>query len=322
MSGDYASRLKEYHHKGVCGLPEKTETKRALAGKVDQLVQLWKTAQTVVILTGAGISTAAGIPDFRGPKGVWTLEEKEKKAAKSRKRRRGQNDKKIDTKTDPPVMQFNKAKPTLTHRALYYLWKKGRLDLLITQNVDGLHRRSGLPRSVLAILHGCVFTEKCESCGYEYFRDEEVPGISFQRTGQFCSQCQSHLRDTLLDWCDHLPEDDWDRCQDVCDQADLIITLGTSLRMEPAASLVRRGKRYVVVNLQETPYDEEAALVIRHKVDELLHMVLTRLGYPDDWEKEYPTPDIERQSPPVDPKLGNKWWQSPVDDEEEEEVED
>lgn len=198
--------------------------------------------------------------------------------------------------TPSPPMQFNNVKPTFTHRALYYLWKKGQLQFLITQNVDGLHRRSGFPRDALAILHGCVFTEKCESCGQEHFRNTEVSGISFQRTGRHCTDCRGHLRDTLLDWCDHLPEDDWERCQDMCEEADLIITLGTSLRMEPAASLVTLGKQYVVVNLQETPYDDNAALVIRYKVDELFALLLRQLEYPDDWEKEYGDFEIQRIS--------------------------
>ena len=271
------------------------------------------------------------VSDFRGPTGVWTLEAKEKKKRKTTtrpttagqkgKRQRGNGmdsssttENKNDNSPTTP-MQFNNAQPTLTHRALYYLWKKERLQFLVTQNVDGLHRRSGFPRDALAILHGCVFTEKCESCGREYFRDQEVTGISFQRTGPRCTRagCKGYLRDTLLDWCDHLPEDDWERSQTMCEGADLIITLGTSLRMEPAASLVTLGKQYVVVNLQTTPYDEDAALVIRYKVDELLPLLLQRLGYPDDWEEEYLEPETDRVSESISPEYGSIWWKSPSD---------
>ena len=218
-------------------------------------------------------------------------------------------------------MDFDQAKPTLTHRGLYYLCKTDtkRSYFCITQNVDGLHRRSGLTRGTLAILHGCVFTEKCQDCGREYFRDEQVPGISFQQTGAKCTKCGGPLRDVLLDWCDHLPEDDWDRCQERCNEADLIVTLGTSLRMEPAASLVTHGKRYVVVNLQVTPYDEGAAMVVRARVDALWPMLLQALGYPSDWETAYPNPPIERESDAICPKYGTRWWKPPVDHEEEDE---
>jgi len=281
-------------------------------------------------------TTTAYRSDFRGPTGIWTLEAQEKKRKRKRTMRtvnQGGRERDNDadstgtiaesesnTTTQTTPMQFNNVRPTVTHRALYYLWKKGRVQFLVTQNVDGLHRRSGFTRGGMAVLHGCVFTEKCERCGCEYFRDEEVSGISFQRTGRKCTDktaaaddgCHGYLRDTLLDWCDHLPEDDWERCLTMCNEADLIIAFGTSLRMEPAASLVLRGKRYVVVNLQVTPYDDDAALVIRYKVDELLPLLLQRLGYPENWEEEYPDPDIERTSKSLCPKYGSTWWKPSV----------
>ena len=257
--------------------------------------------------------------------GVWTLEaeEKRKKSGKSsRKRSRDDADNATAPTTTP--MPFDKAQPTLTHRALFYLWKEDqkRSYFVVTQNVDGLHRRSGFPRRALAVLHGCVFTEKCEGCGREYFCDKQIQGISFQRTGNVCTACKEPLRDTLLDWRDHLPEDDWNRSLAKCDEADLIITLGTSLRMEPAASLVTHGKRYVIVNLQVSPYDEGAALVIRARVDVLLPRLLQALGYPDDWETAHPNPPIERESESICPKYSSRWWKPPTDEEEEEEEEE
>jgi mono-ADP-ribosyltransferase sirtuin 6 len=360
MSGDYASRLKEYHHKGVCGLPETCDSKRTLQTKVSLLADMLQKAQTVVVLTGAGISTAAGIPDFRGPKGVWTLEQKQKRAQTMAAKKKKKNSKTPNhckrqrttetvtsdnmgtssitpkTKKNHPsqtsihssttesspssttttAMDFCQAQPTLTHRALYYLWKHNVLQFLITQNVDGLHRRSGFSRNSLAVLHGCVFTEKCESCGQEYFRDTEVPGISFQRTGNRCTVCSGHLRDTLLDWCDHLPQDDWDRCNTICEKADIILTLGTSLRMEPCAGLVHLAKQYVIVNLQETPYDKDAALVIRYKVDQFMPLLLTELGFPKDWESTFPHPEIQRVSESLCPNYSSEWWKIPPEEDE------
>ena len=138
-------------------------------------------------------------------------------------------------------------------RDAYALTKLASLDIIkyvVTQNVDGLHRRSGLPRSKHAVLHGCVFTEKCERCGEEYFRDYDLGGVSFQKTGRQCTKagCSGDLRDTILDWDDALPEEDWDRSQDECEAADLVLTLGTSLRIEPAGSLPLRAKKFVIVN--------------------------------------------------------------------------
>ena len=113
------------------------------------------------------------------------------------------------------------------------------------------------------------------------------------------------MRDTLLDWEDPLPEADWDRAQDECDQADLVICLGTSLRIEPAASLPTRAKAFAIVNLQVTPYDPEASLIVRVKVDNVMAKLMERLGYKDHWDKD-PLPPIERQwTPPELPEDDN-----------------
>jgi NAD+-dependent protein deacetylase sirtuin 6 len=332
-----------------------------------QLVQWVASARHFVIVTGAGISTSAGIPDFRGPQGVWTLEKqkKEKKINENndteqkqsnnastntttvtitngRKRPRPSNtatpfsacvDDSNTSSLPPPAttttaLDFSKAQPTLTHRAIATLAHAGRLKFCITQNVDGLHRRSGLLRSQHAVLHGCAFTEKCSKCGTEFFRDEEVGGMSFQKTGRTCTAatatttisssigssskmvtcttgelgavvcCTGDLHDTLLDWEDELPRDDLDRSERACQRADLVLCLGTSLRIEPAGSLPTLAQRYVIVNLQDTPKDKKAALIIRAKVDDVMKELMQRLGYSDaSWDDtlNVPPPIIERQ---------------------------
>jgi mono-ADP-ribosyltransferase sirtuin 6 len=289
MSEGYASRLTEYPDKGVCGLPESSDTKRSLTVKLNKLVTMVKKSKHFVILTGAGISTNAGIPDFRGPQGIWTLEKEKKKAESSKKSRKRPR--------EPVVMDFAAAEPTLTHRAIAKLASLGILKFCITQNVDGLHRRSGLSREHHAALHGCVFTEKCSDCGMEHFRDVDVGGMSFQKTGRKCEKCQGDLCDTLLDWEDALPEDDFERATEECEKADLALCLGTSLRIEPAGSLPALAKKYVIVNLQETPKDQEAAMVIRGRVDDVMSNLMQQLGHPD-WD--------DGESPPIE-----RLWQTP-----------
>lgn len=161
----------------------------------------------------------------------------------------------------------------------------------IIQNVDGLHQRSGLSRNKLAVLHGCAFTEKCENCETEHFRDTDVGGMSFQKTGRKCEMCSGDLRDTLLDWDDPLPETDLARSEVECERADLVICLGTSLRISPANQLPLKAKKFVVVNLQQTLMDTEASIVIRERVDTVLKDVMGRLGYELDESK---TPQIVR----------------------------
>jgi NAD+-dependent protein deacetylase sirtuin 6 len=241
MSAGYASRLKEYPNKGVCGLPETKDSQRSYTNKIQKLVNYLKESKHTVLLTGAGISTSAGIPDFRGPKGIWTLENKKQQRLREQQKKQERKRKKCDAddaqEESSSLIDFAAANPTFTHSAITRLINEGVVHFCITQNVDGLHRRSGLSRDKHAVLHGCAFTEKCEQCSTEHFRDSDVGGMSFQKTGRKCERCSGDLRDTLLDWEDPLPEDDLERSDEHCEKADLILTLGTSLRIDPVGQL-------------------------------------------------------------------------------------
>lgn len=294
MSGGYASRLSHYPNKGVCGLPECSETSRSLTVKISKLAKLMQSCRRIVVLTGAGISTAAGISDFRGPSGIWTLENERAKGQPSQKRRRGEDrsdSTSINDEADKKNELFSCVEPTYTHRALSKLLAENVIRYIVTQNVDGLHLRSGIPRSSLSILHGDCFVERCESCGQDYLRDFDLGGLSFKKTGRFCDgaqaigrsrtaqgHCGGALRDTILDWDDELPEVDFANAESECTDADLVIALGTSLRIVPAGQLPLKAKRFVIVNLQRTPYDSRASIVIHHKVDEVMKILLDKLS--------------------------------------------
>jgi mono-ADP-ribosyltransferase sirtuin 6 len=343
MSAGYASRLSDYPHKGVVGLPESFDTRRSVTVKVRRLAVLVQQSSYFVILTGAGISTSARIPDFRGPNGIWTIEKKRKNQTKykqppqERQQQLGNHEvvvvektlqsskgsRKRSQPTRPDITHsvtlstttslkrpthstpsskeeddannnltnFSNAQPTITHRAITKLANTGKLKYCITQNVDGLHRRSGLSRKYHSTVHGCVFTEKCSHCGYEYFGDVDVGGLSFQPTGNTCMDCKSPLHDILLDWND--PVIDMDRIERECEQADLVLCLGTSLRIEPVGRVPLLALQYVIVNLQPTPRDDDATLVIRARVDDVMDELMVLLGY-NDWKDE-PMPAIERR---------------------------
>lgn len=169
----------------------------------------------------------------------------------------------------------------------------------ITQNVDGLHKRAGLTRNKHASVHGCCFTEKCETCGAEFFRDFEMENISFQPTGRRCTLCTGVLRDTLLDWEDPLPVDDLERAYKECEKpGTLVLCLGTSLRIQPIGDLPLEAEKFVIVNLQKTPHDERATLVIRGPVDEVMNELLLLLLPKCHKEPEAP---IERVWTPSTP---------------------
>ncbi|KAH9287639.1 hypothetical protein KI387_031756, partial [Taxus chinensis] len=151
-------------------------------------------------------------------------------------------------------------------------------------NIDGLHLRSGMPREKLAELHGNSFREICSSCGKEYVRDFEVETIGLKETGRRCSDlnCGGKLKDTVLDWEDALPAKEMNPAEKHCKMADLIICLGTSLQITPACNLplksVRGGGKLVIVNLQPTPKDKKAALLIHAQVDKVIAGVMQFLN--------------------------------------------
>lgn len=311
MSAGYASRLSEYPNKGKVGLPETHDSRRALSNKLRHLTKELRASTYTVVLTGAGISTASGIPDFRGPNGIWT-KEKEREKSDSRKRKRSNS---CETETSQAENgkgdnnMFANARPTLTHRAITKLVLDGKIKYCVTQNVDGLHRRSGLSREYHSTVHGCVFTEKCSNCGCEYYRDNEVSGLSFKPTDNKCDECDGILHDILLDWED--PVLDMDKVNAECEKADFVLCLGTSLRIEPVGSLPLLAKKFVIVNLQVTPKDEMAAYIIRAKVDDVMESLMSNLGYRDDWKDE-PSPQIERKWKPSADQ--NEEWLSLIDE--------
>jgi len=148
--------LEKGHWRGKCGIPEIIEPQRALSLKAERLASLLRGARHVVVHTGAGISTASGVPDFRGPNGVWTREERSRKASGA------------SAAAVASVSSFEDATPTFTHMALKTLLEHGFVHYVVSQNVDGLHLRSGLSRNHLSELHGNVFVEKCVVCCREF----------------------------------------------------------------------------------------------------------------------------------------------------------
>lgn len=233
------------------------------------LAGLIKESKCTVIHTGAGISTSSGIPDFRGPKGVWTLENKG---------------------LEPECnIRFEEAVPSYTHRALVELEKAGFVHYVVSQNVDGLHVRSGFPRDRLSELHGNMFIQICGKCRHEYVMDYVSPTMGLKPTGVKCTneksrgKCRGILHDSILDWEDALPDKELEKADIMAKAATLSITLGTSLQIVPAANLPLPAKKknngqLVIVNLQPTKHDKHADLRIHYYVDAVMKGVMRELG--------------------------------------------
>ncbi|KAM0904670.1 hypothetical protein ACQ4PT_017876 [Festuca glaucescens] len=265
MSLGYAEKLSYREDLGSVGMPEMFDSPKLLQGKIEELAIMVQKSKHLVVFTGAGISTSSGIPDFRGPKGVWTLQ----RAGKG---------------VPDASLPFHRAAPTLTHMALVELERAGLLKFVISQNVDSLHLRSGFPREKLAELHGNSFKETCPCCKTEYLRDFEIETIGLKDTPRRCTDknCGARLKDTVLDWEDALPPEEMNSAEEQCRAADLVLCLGTSLQITPACNMplmsIKNGGKVAIVNLQATPKDKKASLVIHGLVDKVIAGVMCILN--------------------------------------------
>ncbi|XP_011494696.1 PREDICTED: NAD-dependent protein deacetylase Sirt6 [Ceratosolen solmsi marchali] len=269
MSCNYADGLSPYEDKGVLGLEEKFDTDETLRLKCELLADWIKGARHVVVHTGAGISTAAGIPDFRGPNGVWTLEQKGLKPSSSE--------------------SFDEAIPTKTHMALKKLIDANKVKFIISQNIDGLHLRSGVSRQYLAELHGNMFVEQCDKCGRQFIRNFATKSVGKKCLETVCRSeqiggrpCRGKMHDTILDWEHNLPDNDLALSDLHSSVADLSVCLGTTLQIIPSGNLPLYTKKYggrlVICNLQPTKHDKKADLIINGKLDDVIEMVMKNLG--------------------------------------------
>lgn len=230
-------------------------------------------AQRVVALTGAGISTDSGIPDFRGPQGVWTtnpaaerLSTLDAYLSDPQVRRQAWR-----TRLDSPTWS---ARPNPGHRALVALERRGVLDTVVTQNIDGLHQLAGTSPERVVEIHGTMREVLCMACGD---RGPAGPTLDRVRAGEHdphCLVCGGILKSATISFGQSLVAADLQRAESAAAACDLLVAVGTSLAVYPAAGLVplaaRNGAVVIIVNGQSTPYDEMADAVVRGPISEVL----------------------------------------------------
>lgn len=235
------------------------EPENVVKEKCATLKQWLHEAKRPVFFLGAGIS-APVLPTFRGKGGLWTRNPKNQQ--------------------DGPAQ----VQPTRAHHGLTELERQGHVYWCVTQNYDDLSRRAGFPTEKLSELHGNIFVESCDQCGKSYHRDFEVVKEDSENheTGRRCESCRGILRDNIVHFDELIPALAVANAKSV--GADLSIVLGSSLKVYPAARLPFQAKKRsrgvvakpkaVIVNLQPTPMDEEADLIIRATCDQVIQLLL------------------------------------------------
>jgi NAD-dependent deacetylase len=241
-------------------------------------------SRRIVALTGAGISTDSGIPDFRGPDGVWTRDPEAEKystidhyLSDADLRRRAWL-----RRLDNPAWT---AEPNAGHRALVDLERSGRLDVLVTQNIDGLHLRAGSSPDKVVEVHGTIRSAMCVDCDW---RGPMGPVLDRIRAGEAdpaCEVCGGVLKSSTVFFGENLREQDVERAFDAASAAEVLLCVGTSLQVYPVARMVplarAAGAEVVIVNAEPTPFDE-GAVTVRGSISEVLPSLV---GAPDPREQ-------------------------------------
>jgi NAD-dependent deacetylase len=219
--------------------------------RINTLAQWMFKAKHLVVFTGAGISTESGLPDFRGPDGIWTRQAKG-----------------LPTKT----RDFSSAEPNRGHLAIVELQKLGKLSFLISQNVDNLHLRSGIRPDLLAELHGNVTKLRCSRCEFLLDNFDDL---------MTCPLCKGSLVSSVVNFGQPLPKKDLADSYWHSRQCDLFIVAGSSLVVTPAADMpkvaLQAGAKLVIINQGETPLDQVAHLRFWERTGEVLPAAVERL---------------------------------------------
>ena len=238
---------------------------------IKKVVQILKESHHAIAFTGAGASTESGIPDFRGPGGLWKQYKAEEIASRWA----------LENNTED-FFQFYRMrlhamkdiKPNRVHYALAEMEKMGIIKAVITQNIDGLHKKAG--SKVVYEIHGNIREAYCDRCGRKYPSDvllsEDIPR---------CPVCGGIIRPNVVLFGEGLPQDQWIGATREAEMADVVLSIGSSLTVYPAAlipiTVKQAGGTLIIINLEETGYDSMADIVIHGKAGDIMEAILEEL---------------------------------------------
>ncbi|MFI8826223.1 SIR2 family NAD-dependent protein deacylase [Streptomyces sp. NPDC053431] len=234
----------------------------------------------VAILSGAGISTDSGIPDYRGPDGVWTRDPQAERLftygpymADREIRRRSWR-----LRLDAPVLE---AEPNAAHHAVAAFERSGHALRVLTQNVDGLHQAAGVPERKVLELHGSARSVVCTACHARSSMAEALRRVRAGEPDPACSECGGILKPATVMFGQNLDPQVLAQAMSIAKATEVFIAVGTSLQVQPAASLAgiaaEHGARLIIVNAEPTPYDPIADEVVREPIGTSLPALLERL---------------------------------------------
>jgi len=244
---------------------------------VGRLAALLTAARRTVAFTGAGVSTESGIPDFRSRAGVWArFDPREFTYRNFMDSEEGRRRYWALGRVTYPVIRA--AAPNAAHHALAELHRLGRLDCCITQNIDGLHQRAGLPAAAVIELHGNATRARCLACGAAYTRDALHARLEQGVAVPACECCGGVVKPHTVLFGEAMPPAAVEEAKRRAEAADLMLVLGSSLVVVPAAYVPRYARRagasLAIVNLEPTPLDREAELVLRAPAGAVMAAVL------------------------------------------------
>ena len=238
---------------------------------VEQVAEIIINSKYLVGFTGAGVSTESGLPDYRGPEGVWTL-----------------RDKGLQPKL--PTKPISEIEPNAGHHAFADLYELGILKYLISQNVDNLHLKSGIPPEILAELHGNHALAKCVDCDERFTKqeigwDDQIHGKGYRtespRPNQPICECNGRIISSIVNFSDPLPEKEIIESENQSRKCDIMLVVGSSLSVFPAAELPviakRSGATLFIVNKGPTQLDNLADIRIEAKSGEFLPLVVEHI---------------------------------------------
>ena len=255
------------------GILSAVVTSESQSQSLEHARELLGRARRVVVLTGAGISTDSGIPDFRGPNGVWTKNPEAEKMATLQYYVADPEIRKKSWRSRADHAAWS-ASPNPGHLALVDLERQGKLHTLVTQNVDGLHLQAGSDPAKVVEIHGTMREVECLSCGERAPMERALARVKDGEEDPPCRTCGGILKSATISFGQNLVAKDLMRAQLAAETCDLLLAVGSSLGVYPAAGMVpiakEAGAALIIVNAEPTPFDPVADAVLRGSISEVL----------------------------------------------------